>query len=111
MAKGERVDRPLKKSEFQIVYGSSEAKKGWRDLLATQRSQLVDAWNLLTTDPFAHNAQIHPLKGSLGIVTRGGVEHVQRQCELSQGARIWFYVDDMNVVVVKVHTRHPNQTK
>lgn len=111
MAKGERVDRPLKKSEFQIVYGSSEAKKGWRDLLATQRSQLVDVWNLLTTTPLANSAQIHPLKGSLGTVTRGGVEDVQRQCELSQGARIWFYVERSQVVIVKVHTHHPNKTK
>ena len=111
MAKGDSVVRPLKKSEYKILFGSTEAQKGWQDLLATQRSHLVDAWDQLTSGPTAHSPRIHPLKGVLGMVTRNGVEYVQRQLELSQGARIWFYVDDKTVVIVKVHTRHPNQTK
>lgn len=111
MAKGEVVARPLKKSEYKIVFGSADSQKGWQDLLATQRTQLVDAWTQLTTEPLALTQRIHPLKGGLGTVTRAGIDHVQRQIELAQGARIWFYVDDMTVVIVKVHTRHPNQTK
>ena len=111
MAKGDSVVRPLKKSEYKIVFGSTEAQKGWQDLLATQRSHLVDAWDQLTSEPTAHSPRIRPLKGALGTVTRNGVEFVQRQLELSQGARIWFYVDNKTVVIVKVHTRHPNQTK
>lgn len=111
MAKGEMVARPLKKSEYKIVFGSLDSQKGWQDLLATQRTQLVDTWTQLTTDPLALTQRIHPLKGGLGTVTRNGVDYAQRQIELAQGARIWFYVDDMTVVIVKVHTRHPNQTK
>ena len=105
------VARPLKKSEYKIVFGSVDSQKGWQDLLATQRTQLVDTWTQLTTEPLALTQRIHPLKGGLGTVTRNGVDYVQRQIELAQGARIWFYVDDMTVVIVKVHTRHPNQTK
>lgn len=105
------VARPLKKSEYKIVFGSADSKKGWQDLLATQRTQLVDAWTQLTAEPLAVTLRIHPLKGGLGTVTRNGVDFVQRQIELTQGARIWFYVDGMNVIIVKVHTRHPNQTK
>ena len=111
MAKGDSVGRPLKKTEFRIVIGSLDAERGWNELLATQRSRIVDAWNQLTSDPRAHTQHIHPLKGELGTVTRNGVDHIQRQLELSQGARIWFFVEDMTVVIVKVHTRHPNQTK
>ena len=111
MAKGEQVTRPLKKSEYKIVFGSTDSQKGWQDLLATQRTQLVDTWTQLTTEPLGLTQRIHPLKGGLGTVTRNGVDYVQRQIELAQGARIWFYVDDMTVVIVKVHTRHPNQTK
>ena len=111
MAKGEQVTRPLKKSEYKILFGSADSHKGWQDLLATQRTQLVDAWTQLTTEPLVLMQRIHPLKGGLGTVTRNGVDYVQRQIELAQGARIWFYVDGMTVVIVKVHTRHPNQTK
>jgi hypothetical protein len=105
------VARPLKKSEYKIVFGSADSQRGWQDLLATQRTQLVDAWTLLTTEPLARTHRLHPLKGELGTVTRSGVDYVQRQIELAQGARIWFYVDGMSVIIVKVHTRHPNQTK
>ena len=111
MAKGEQVTRPLKKSEYKILFGSTDSQKGWQDLLATQRTQLVDTWTQLTTEPLALTQRIHPLKGGLGTVTRNGVDYIQRQIELTQGARIWYYVDDMTVVIVKVHTRHPNQTK
>jgi hypothetical protein len=111
MAKGEKVTRPLKKSEYMIVFGSADSQRGWQDLLATQRTQLVDAWTQLTTDPLALTARSHPLKGGLATVTRNGIEYGQRQLELAYGARIWFYVDEMTVVIVKVHTRHPNQTK
>lgn len=32
MAKDVRGERPLRKSEFMIVFASSHAQKGWRDL-------------------------------------------------------------------------------
>lgn len=35
MAKTSRVERPLCKSEYEIVYASTHAQKGWRDLKAT----------------------------------------------------------------------------
>jgi hypothetical protein len=111
VTKGEKVERPLKKSEYLVVFGSVEAKKGWLDLLGSQRSHLAKAWMQLTVDPLIHTPKIHSLRGSLGSVTRGGEVYEQRQLELSHGARIWFYVHDRNVVLVKVHTRHPNQTK
>jgi hypothetical protein len=35
MSRGERVDRPLKRSEYEIVFITRQAKKDWRDCLAT----------------------------------------------------------------------------
>ncbi len=29
------VPRPLKKAEFEIQFGTSQAEKGWKDLLAS----------------------------------------------------------------------------
>jgi len=114
MAKTSSVTRPTKKSEYLIEFGSNQAGKGWTDLLATKRNALVDAWDQLTRDPLAENPQIHSLKGSLATITRGGVEHKQRQYEMPNGARIWFYVIEGNpgtVILDDIYTAHPNQTK
>lgn len=105
------VPRPLKKGEYRIVFGTGTAEKSWRDLLAVQRSAVVDAWDFLTRTPTDVLPKNHPLKGDLGTVTREGVSHTQWQHELSGGARLWFFVAGQEVVLVQVHTRHPNQTK
>ena len=111
MVKGDRVTRPTRTTEYTIVFGSREAQQGWQSLLATQQNALALAWDQLSHDPFAVTAKIHPLKGQLAQVTRAGHTFEQRQCELSGGARLWFYVHERRVVLVNVHIRHPNQTK
>lgn len=37
------VPRPLKKAEFDIRFGTTQAKRGWQDLLATKRNAIVAA--------------------------------------------------------------------
>ena len=88
MAKVRGVERPRKKSEFEIVFATREAEKGWRDLCAT-------------------------IRGTLGVVTREGATYDRWQHKPTSGgdARIWFYVDDGVVHLEKVHTHHPNATK
>lgn len=105
------VPRPTKKTEYQIVFGTRNAEKGWQDLLATQRNAVVDAWDFLTRTPAHRLPRNHQLKGHLSQVIRDDHTHDQWQHELSNGARIWFYILDQTVVLVEVHTRHPNQTK
>lgn len=105
------VPRPLKKSEFTIVFGTRACQKAWADLLATQRSAVVDAWDFLTRTPLERLAKNHPLRDDLATVTRNGRTHDQRQHELAGGARLWFYVDGREVVLVQCHTHHLNATK
>jgi mRNA-degrading endonuclease RelE of RelBE toxin-antitoxin system len=113
MNQASSVPRPQKSTEYVIRYGSHEAEKGWRDLLATQRNAVVDAWDRLTTHPLDEDTRCHQLKGELTFITRNGMRYGQRQYELTGGARIWFYVDPgtRSVVLVRVSTAHPNQTK
>jgi hypothetical protein len=109
-----RVPRPTKRTEYEIEFATRQAEKGWRDLCATMRSAMADAWDGLTRDPLAENRTCHGLKGSLATVADGGLSHDRRQYELPKGARIWFYVEDGHpgiVVITEVHTHHPNQTK
>jgi hypothetical protein len=51
------------------------------------------------------------MKGDLEFVTHKGAKHRRRQYELANGARIWFYVEERSVVLIDVHTHHPNATK
>lgn len=111
MAKNSRVERPSKSTEYQLVFATREAEVGWRNLCATQRNAVVDAWDHLTRDPLHRTPTVHPLRGELGFIVRGGESHERWQCELSGGARIWYFVVDRTVHLEQVHTRHPNQTK
>lgn len=51
MAKDFKVDRPTKKSEFELRFASRQAQKGWRDFSATIRGPLADTWDFLTGTP------------------------------------------------------------
>ncbi len=111
MVRRSRVPRPTRSREYTLIFGTRQAERGWRDLVATQRNAVVSAWEYLTGTPTQRRASNHPLKGELSTVAHDGGTHEQWQHELTNGARIWFYVDESTVVLVDVHTRHPNQTK
>ena len=111
MARATPVPRPRKKGEYRIVHGTRSAQSGWQDLAQTQRNAAVAAWEFLTTQPKQRLPKNHPLKGELAPVTHNGTTHDQWQHEVSHGARLWFYVEGDAVVLVQVHTHHPNQTK
>lgn len=105
------VPRPLKKAEYTIVFATREAQAGWRDVLATQRNAVVDAWDFLTRHPLASSPSNYQLKGELSTLSHAGAVHERWQYKLTGGARIWFYVDGQNVYLIDVHTRRPNETK
>lgn len=113
MARDLKVERPTKKSEYEIRYASVSARKGWTDLRATIRGPLADAWDFLTRTPLEQTSTNYPLKAELSIVTRDGVDHErwQHKPTAAGDARIWFYVDGQVVYLEQVHTRHPNATK
>lgn len=109
----EPVLRPLKRSEYTIVFDSNRASKRWRDLNATELGHLVDAWDFLTKTPEVELPINGRLRGRLSQVERNGALYDQWQYKVSKtsGSRIWFYVDGQTVVIVEVFTAHPNQTK
>ncbi|WP_308799640.1 hypothetical protein [Agromyces silvae] len=113
MAKERAVERPTKKSEFEIRFASAQAQRGWSDLRATIRGPLADAWDFLTRTPLATTPTNYPLRGALGTVTRSGESHHRWQHKpTAQGdARIWFFVEGQVVFLEQVHTHHPNATK
>lgn len=72
---------------------------------------MVGAWEWLTTTPGKRAPSNYPLRDDLATVDRDGVRHDQGQHKLSGGARIWFYVDGASVILTRVSTAHPNETK
>lgn len=101
-----------------LVFGTSDARKGWTDLNATTRGPLVCVWEFLTATPQERSTTCYPLEGDLATITREGVAHDQWQVKLPGGARIWYYVEPAKdkktagtVVLVRVSTHHPNETK
>lgn len=113
MAKDVNVPRPVKNSEYRLLFASREAKKGWLDLAATIRGPLADSWDFLTKSPLERTPNNYPLKGELGTVTRNGKQYERWQHKPTRkgDARIWFYVDERFVYLERVHTHHPNETK
>jgi len=116
VAKPVKVERPTKRVEFEIVFATAQARKGWVDLVATTRSGLADAWDALTRHPTDPSMTCHQLKGSLATLMHAGVVRDRWQYELPGGARLWYYVSGDGksagmVHLVEVHTHHPNATK
>jgi hypothetical protein len=113
MARNQKVVRPTKKIEYDVVFASASAERGWTALLGTTRGPLVDTWDFLTRTPLEQTPTNYPLKGKLGTVMRGGVAHTRWQHKPTVGgdARIWFYVEGQTVRLEEVHTKHPNATK
>lgn len=113
MAKHSRVPRPTRGDEFELVFGSNAAAMGWRDLVASRRNLMADTWDFLSRSPHTETPKNYPLKGTLGTVTRGGVQHARWQHKPSEQwtPRIWFYVEEKRVVLEQVHTSHPKETE
>ncbi|RLV57191.1 hypothetical protein D9V41_00600 [Aeromicrobium phragmitis] len=113
MARSHRVARPTKRSEYELYFASTNARKGWTDLIATIRGPLADTWDFLTKSPLEVTPTNYPLKGELGVVQREGRSHERWQHKPTArgSARIWFYVEGNTVYLEQVHTSHPHQTK
>ncbi len=111
--RGERVHRPVKKTEYELRFASRDAEKGWRDLCATLRNALADSWDFLTRSPHERNPLNQPMKGELALVAYEGQNYDRWQHKpVAKGdSRIWFFVIDRIVYLEQVHTRKPNQTK
>lgn len=94
-------------------FGSVSAKRGWSDLVATQRNAVVEMWEFLTHSPCEITPTNYPLKGELAAITRDGTAHQrwQHKPTLRGSARVWFYVAGQVVVLEQVHTAHPAATR
>lgn len=79
VARVDKVERPIKASEYEIRFASTGARNGWVDLRATTRNALADAWDFLTRTPLQVTPTNYPLRGALGGVCRDRTDHQRWQ--------------------------------
>jgi hypothetical protein len=107
------VPRPTRKNEFEIYFDSTKLSKSWMDLRATQLTNLVGAWEFLTTSPLQRTPLSYPIRNNVAPIVRNGKSFDRWQLKLSQtdGSRIWYFVDGQSVFIERIFTAHPNETK
>lgn len=57
-----RVPRPLRRTEYVIVFITRDAEKGWRACLSVAHSAMVDAWDTLTSRPDRESDRLYRLR-------------------------------------------------
>jgi hypothetical protein len=107
------VPRPTRKNEFKIYFESPKLSKSWMDLRATQLTNLVAAWEFLTTSPLQRTPLSYPLRNTSAPILRNGKTFERWQLKLNptNGSRIWYFVEEQSVYIERIFTAHPNQTK
>ena len=116
--KGESVPRPTKRTEWQLVFATRDAEKGWTDLLATARNATVDAWDTLTRRPTVPTPRLYQLKGDYAYGTYNGRNYARYQYEVTNGGRIWFLLAPAakgdkiagRVLLERCEPGHPKET-
>ncbi|TFB95914.1 hypothetical protein [Cryobacterium sp. HLT2-28] len=117
--RGAAVPRPTKGTEYEIFFGNAAAQRGWTDLKAAAKNALADAYDYLTAHPAEYDPdRCYRLRGDLSTVLVDGVALPQWQYKVTDGARLWYAVEEPNpkgkrqgrVYVTKAATGHPNET-
>ncbi|WP_433196505.1 hypothetical protein ACQP1G_44450 [Nocardia sp. CA-107356] len=113
------VPRPLKRSEYEIVFITTEAQKGWTDCLAAARNAMVEAWDMLTRERDLQSARLYPLKGQLRYGTYQGRTFERYQYKFTDGGRLWYFIEPAEkgsitagrVSLERCLTGHPKETE
>ena len=112
--RGDRVAPPPGSDEWDVVFGTNDAAKGWDELCAQAAANTRQAWHLMRTSPapVITTSRQHRLKGGYATGTYRGEPFPQWQLEVTSGGRIWYLVDAdcRRVVVMYASPRHPKAT-
>ncbi|WP_225726010.1 MULTISPECIES: hypothetical protein [unclassified Nocardia] len=119
MTKRREVARPLKRTEYEIVFITNEAQKGWTDCLAAARNTMVEAWEALTRAPVTTSARLYPLRGELRYGTYQGQTYERYQYKFTDGGRLWYFVEHAQkggktagrVLLERCLPGHPKETE
>jgi hypothetical protein len=112
-----QVARPPKRTDFEIVFITRQAEKGWTDCLAVDRNATVDAWDRLTAAPTVEDERLYRLRAELATGTYDGTTFERYQYKITDGGRLWYFVQptpsakiEGRVLLERCEPGHPKQT-
>ncbi|MBI2705312.1 MAG: hypothetical protein HYX32_08505 [Actinobacteria bacterium] len=131
MPRAERVTRPARTDEFEIVTADKGVDEEWDKWANQEPNALAAAYDQLATKPTALSSRQKRLEGrTVGTGTYEGKTYDRWQYEATSGGRIFYFVDDpteggrkkverkgrgpkprKRVIIEAVHPGHPNETE
>jgi hypothetical protein len=112
--RGDRVSVPPPTGEWDVLFGTSEAIKGWAELCRVALPNTRRCLDILRADPVTreHPARQHRLRGDLATHRHNGDDLEQWEYEVTSGGRVRYLVDHdrRRVWVVYASPRHPKDT-
>lgn len=113
--RGDRVAPPPDPDEWDVVFGTNEAAKGWDELCVQAAANTLQAWRIMRIGPApaVMTSRHHRLKGRYAMGTYRGQPLPQWQIEVTSGGRIWYLLDAgrRRVLVMYASPRHPKATE
>lgn len=114
-----RVERPLKRVEYEIVFITRQAEKGWQDCRAVALNALVHAWERLTTAPTHEDSRLYRLKADYATREYEGRTYDRYQYKITDGGRLWYLVRPApkgakiagQVLLERCEPGHPKETE
>lgn len=90
----ERLTRPVRRDEWELVAITNQAAKEWAELEAVEANALARAYDQLTRDPAAHSDRQHRMKGNYATGQHEGDTFDRWQYEVTAAGRIWYFVEN-----------------
>lgn len=131
MPRGERIARPARTDEWQIVAADKGVADDWSRWANEEPNALAATYDQLATNPTQFSPRQKRLEGkSWGSGTFEGTTYDRWQYEVTSGGRIFYFVDDpteggrrkvqrhargprplRRVIIEAVHPGHPKGTE
>lgn len=131
MARGERVARPTRSDEWEIVATDKGVAEEWDRWAKQEPNTLAAAYDQLSSNPTQFSSRQKRLEGkTYGTGTHDGTTYDRWQHEATSGGRIFYFVDDptdggrkrpqrkgrgpkpkRRVIIEAVHPGHPKGTE
>lgn len=117
LKRGDVVPQPTLDGEWEIYFATTEAARGWTELVNAARTNTRQAWEIMGVQPGPGpgkpTARHHPLRYDLSTNEFKGQRLQQWQIEVTGGGRIWYLCDaERQTVWVKyAGVGHPKSTE
>lgn len=131
MSRQERIDRPARTDEWEIVAADKGVADEWDRWAKQEPNALAGAYDQLTTNPTQFSSRQRRLGGkTFGTGSFEGKPYDRWQYEATSAGRIFYFVDDptasgrkrpqrqgrgarprRRVIVEAVHPGHPKETE